>query len=168
MVTSLAIKGILVKPSPVKASFDGQSSWARGESSSGISETVSGSPVPAAGPASLTEGFGLPVSSAAPASATEGSDLGFSSVEVRNRRLRDMTHTPIVGVLRGEATARPMGPGFDAQNSFSPLSCLGSEEDLCFGGRDDTTVVSGDKGVKRGNPNAEPGSPSYFDGVELS
>ena len=74
----------------------------------------------------------------------------------------------IVGALRVEATARPMGPGFDAQNSFSPLSCLGSEADLCFGGRDDTTVVSRDKGVKRSNPNAEPGSPSHFDGVELS
>ena len=84
------------------------------ESSSGITETVSGSPVPTTVPVSSMEGFGLPVASAAPASATEGSDLGFSGVEVRNRRLRDVTHTPIVGVLRGGAMARPMGPGFDA------------------------------------------------------
>ena len=97
-----------------------------------------------------------------------GSDLGFSGVEVRNRRLRDVTHTPIDGVLRRRATARPMGPGFNAQNSFSPLSCLGSKEDLCFGRRDDTTVVSSDKGVKKSNPIAELGSPSHFDGVELS
>ena len=164
--SSLALKGSFVKPG--KASFDGQSLWARGESSSGITETVSGSPVPTTVPVSSMEGFGLPVASAAPASATEGSDLGFSGVEVRNRRLRDVIHTPIVGVLRGGAMARPMGPGFDAQNSFSPLSCLGSEEDLCFGVRDDTTVVSGDKGVERSNPNAEPGSLSHFDGVELS
>ena len=112
--TSLALKGTLVKPGPFKASFDGQSSWARGESSRGISETVFGSLVLAVVPASSTEGFGLPVSSAAPASATEGSDLGFSNVEVRNRRLRDVNHTPIDGVLRGGAMARPMGPGFDA------------------------------------------------------
>ena len=86
VVSSLALKGTLVNPG--KASFDGQSSWARGESSSELTETVSGSPVPAAVPVSSTEGFGLPVASAAPASATEGYDLGFSGVEVRNRRLR--------------------------------------------------------------------------------
>ena len=137
--TSLVLKGTLVKPGPFKASFDGQSSWAEGENSRGIPETVSGSPVPATVPVSSTEGFGSPVTSAVPASATEGSNLGFSGVEVRNRRLRDVTHTLIDGVLRGGATARPMGLGFDAQNSFSPLSCLGSEEDLCFGRRDDTT-----------------------------
>ena len=79
-----------------------------------------------------------------------------------------MTHTPIDGVLSVGATTRPMGPGFDAQNSFSPLSCLGSEEDLCFGRRNDSTMVSGDKGVKRSNPIAEPGSSSHLDGVELS
>ena len=168
VVTSLALKGTLVKPGPVKASFDGQSSWARRESLSGILDTVSWSSVPATMSASSTKGFGLPVSSVVPASATEGSDLGFSGVEVRNRRLRDVTHTPIDGVLRRRVTARPMGPGFNAQNSFSPLSCLGSKEDLCFSRRDDPTVVSGDKGVKKSNPIAELGSPSHFDGVELS
>ena len=118
VVTSLALKGTLVKPSSVKASFDGQSSWARRESLSGILDTVSWSLVPAAMPASSTKGFGLPVSSAVPASATEGSDLGFSGVEVRNRRLRDVTHTPIDGVLRRRATARPMGPGLMPKTLF--------------------------------------------------
>ncbi|XP_065615874.1 uncharacterized protein LOC136061702 [Quercus suber] len=164
--TTLALKGTLDKPGTLKASFDSQSSWAKGESSRGISEVVSGSPVPAAMLASSTEGSGSPVTTAAPASATEGFDIGFSGVEVTNRRLRDVTHSPIAGVLTGGATARPMGPWFDAQNSFSTLSCLGSEEGLCFGRRDDSTVVSGDKGVKRTNPIVEPRSPRHLDGAE--
>ncbi|KAL0008498.1 hypothetical protein SO802_010000 [Lithocarpus litseifolius] len=79
----------------------------------------------------------------------------------------DETHTPIIDVLRVEAMARPMGPGFEAQNSFSPLSGLGSEKGLCFGRRDDSMVVSGEKGEIMSNPIAEPVSPSHLDGVEL-
>ena len=69
-----------------------------------------------------------------------------------------------------------MGPGyvisFDlrhqgaTQNSFSPLLGLGSKEGLCFGVRDDSTVVSGEKGEIWCNPSAEPMSPSHSDGVE--
>ena len=58
MDTTLALKGTLVKPGPLKASFDGQFSWAKGESSRGISETISVSPMPAAMSASSTKGFG--------------------------------------------------------------------------------------------------------------
>ena len=54
-----------------------------------------------------------------------------------------------------------------AQNSFSPLSGLGSEEGLYFGERDDTTVVSGEKGDIWNNPIAEPVLPSHLDGVEM-
>ena len=54
-----------------------------------------------------------------------------------------------------------------AQNHFSPLSSLGSEKGLCFGERDNSTVVSSEKGEKWSNPIAELLSPSYLDGVEL-
>ena len=53
-------------------------------------------------------------------------------------------------------TVKLMGPGYvvssdlwhqgAAQNSFSPLLGMGSEEGLCFGERDDSMVVSGEKG----------------------
>ena len=54
-----------------------------------------------------------------------------------------------------------------AQNHFSPLSDLGSQKDLCFGERDNSTVVSGEKGEKWSNPITKPVSSSYLDGVEL-
>ena len=38
--------------------------------------------------------------------------------------------------------------------------------DLCFGERDNSTVVPGEKGEKWSNPIAETVSPSYLDGVE--
>ena len=54
-----------------------------------------------------------------------------------------------------------------AQNSFSPLLGLGSEEGLYFGEKDDSTVVSSEKKEKWSNPIAKPVSPSYLDGVEM-
>nr|POF14673.1 hypothetical protein CFP56_52659 [Quercus suber] len=44
---------------------------------------------------------------------------------------------------------------------------LGSEKGLCFGERDNSTVVSSEKGEKWSNPIAKPVSLSYLDGVEL-
>ena len=132
--------------------------------------------MPAAALASVTEASGLPVTLASSASATEGSSFGFSDVEVTNRRLKEVTQTPIAGVWKVGSTAKPMGLGFvvpsdlrhqgATQNSFSPLLGLGSEEGLCSGERDDSTVVSGEKGEKWCNPIVEPVSPSHLDGVE--
>ena len=74
-------------------------------------------------------------------------------------------------------TVKLMGPGYvvssdlwhqgAAQNSFSPLLGMGSEEGLCFGERDDSMVVSSEKGEKWSNPIAEPVLPSHLDGVEM-
>ena len=98
------------------------------------------------------------------ASATEVSKLGFICMEVTNRRKRD-------------ATTRLMGLGIDVssdnrhhgvtQNHFSHLSDLGSQKGLYFGERDNSTVVSGEKGEKWSNPITKPMSSSYLDGVEL-
>ena len=91
------------------------------------------------------------------ASESEGSFFGFSSAVGSNWRLWD-------------ETAWPTGPGFNvssALNSFSPLLGLGCEEGLCFGEKDDSTVGSGEKGVIRSNPIAQPVSVSQLDGVEL-
>ena len=73
-------------------------------------------------------------------------------------------------------TVKLMGPGYvvssdlwhqgAAQNSFSPLLGLGSEEGLCFGVRDDSMVVSREKGEIWRKPSAEPVSPSHLDAVE--
>ena len=111
------------------------------------------------------------------ASATEGSNFGFFGVVVTNRRLREETQTPIASVLRVGTMTKQMGLGyvvsFDlwhqgaTQNSFSSLLGLSSEEGFCFGERDDSTAVSGEKGEKWSNPIAEPVSPSYLDGVEM-
>ena len=81
--------------------------------------------MPAAVPASTMEVSGSPVTAPAPASATVGSFLGFFGAVVTNRRMGDVTHTPIVGDSEADA----------AHNSFSPLSSLGSGEGLYFGER---------------------------------
>ena len=53
-------------------------------------------------------------------------------------------------------------------NSFSPLLGLGYEDGLCFGERDDSKVVSGEKGEKWSNPIVEPVSLSHLDGDEMA
>ena len=130
-----------------------------------------------AAPASVTEVFGSPVTTVVLTSATKGSNFGFSGVEVTNWRLREETQTLIAGVLRVGTTAKLIGPGYVvssdlrhqgvAQNFFSPLLGLGSEEGLYFGEKDDSTVVSIEKEEKWSNPIAKPVLPSYLDGVEM-
>ena len=68
--------------------------------------------MPAATPASVMEASGLPVTLASSASVTEGSSFGFSGVEVTNRRLKEVTQTPIAGVWKVGSMAKPMGLGF--------------------------------------------------------
>ena len=53
------------------------------------------------------------------------------------------------------------------QNHFSHLSDLGSQKGLYFGERDNSMVVSGEKGEKWSNPITKLVSSSYLDGVEL-
>ena len=75
-------------------------------------------------------------------------------------------------------TVKLMGPGYvvssdlwhqgAAQNSFSHLLGLGSEEGLYFGERDESMMVSGEKGEKWSNPIVEPVSPSHLDGDEMA
>ena len=99
--------------------------------------------------------------------ASEGSGSKFSGVEVSNRRLRAENQTPLVGVLEDGSSAKLMGPGYvvhstlrhqgATQNSFSPLLGLGSEEDFCFGEREDSMMVLGEKGERW----------SHLDGVEM-
>ena len=72
-------KGNLVKPMAFKHSFEGQASWAVGESSRGSPRQCTGSPVPAEIPASMREVSGSP---AALANATVGSFVGFSDAVV--------------------------------------------------------------------------------------
>nr|POE97488.1 hypothetical protein CFP56_05481 [Quercus suber] len=151
------LKGILVKPIALKDSTEDHVSWAVGESSRASPRKVPGSPVPAAVPASTMVVTGSPVTADAPASATAGSFLAFSGAVVTNQRMGDVTHTPIAGDSKADAT----------HNSFSPLSVLGSGEDLCFGERDDFMVVSGEKGGDWSSPNAEPVVPSQVGGVEV-
>ena len=69
----------------------------------------------------------------------------------------DVTHTPIAGDSKADAT----------HNAFSPLSGLGSGEGLCFGERDDFMVDSGAKGGDWSSPDAEPVLPSQVGGFEL-
>ena len=102
--------------------------------------------MPTAVPASTMEVSGSPVTAPAPASATVGSFLGFFGAVVTNRRMGDVTHTPIVGDSEADA----------AHNSFSTLSGLGSGEDLYFGEKDDFMVDSSEKGGDWSSPNAEP------------
>ena len=52
-------------------------------------------------------------------------------------------------------------------NSFSPLSGLGSGEDLCFGERDDFMVDSGEKGGEWSNIDVEPVVLSQVGGFDL-
>ena len=147
---------------------------------------VSGSPVTAAAPASVKVGCcpglsgvvvnnrrmgvvthtpiaddsekeGSPATVMAPASATVGCFLGLSGAVVNNRRMGVVNHTPIAG--DGKANA--------AHNSFSPLSGLGSGEDLCFREKDDFMVDSSEKGGDWSSPNAELVLPSEVGGVEL-
>ena len=158
-----SLKGTLVKPVLLIERYDGQLSWVQRENSSAMEA-----------PRSLVTmvllmSVAALVIMAAPAlvSATEGSRSKFSGVEVSNRRLRAENQTPLAGVLKDGSTAKLMGPGYvvpsdlrhqgDGQNSFSPLLGLGSEEGLCFGERDDSMMVSGEKGEKW----------SHLDGVEM-
>nr|POE76359.1 hypothetical protein CFP56_34525 [Quercus suber] len=107
----------------------------------------------------IEESFGSSVTVVVPASATEGSG------------------SPVTIAVKGRDNNEDDGTGFDVssdhqpqgapQNSFSPLSGLSSEECLCFGKRDDSIVVSGEKGEKWSNPITEPMSPSHLDGVKL-
>ena len=106
---------------------------------------------------STMEVFGSPVTAAALASAMVGSFLGFSGAVVTDGRMGDVTHTPIVGDGKADAT----------RNSFSPLSGLGSGEGLCFGERDDSMVDSGAKGGDWSSPNAELVLLSQVGGFEL-
>ena len=73
---------------------------------------------------STMEVSGLPMTAAAPVNATVWSFLGFSGTVVTDQRMGDITQTSIAGDDKADAT----------HNSFSPLSGLGSGEDLCFGG----------------------------------
>ena len=68
-----------------------------------------------------------------------------------------VTHTPKAGDGNADAS----------HNSFSPLSGLGSGEDLCFGERVDFMVDSGEKGGDWSNPDAELVLPSQVGGFEL-
>ena len=81
--------------------------------------------MPAVVPASTMEVSELTVTAVASASATVGSFLGFSGAVLTNRRMGDVTHTPIAGDSKADA----------AHNSFSPLLSLGSGEGLYFGER---------------------------------
>ena len=167
----------MAKPISLKESYDGQSMWVQGESPKGRLKLVSGSPVSTAASTSVTEVFGSLVTTVVSTSAMKGSNFGFSGVEVTNWRLKEETQTPIAGVLRVGTTAKLMGPGYVVssdlrhqgvtQNSFSPLSGLGSEEGLYFGEKNDSTMVSSEKEEKWSNPIAKPVSPSYLDGVEM-
>ena len=80
------LKGILVKPVGLKDPFEGQASWAVGESSSGSPRKFTGLSVPAAVSMSTMEVSGSPVTAAAPASASVGSSLGFSGAVVIDPR----------------------------------------------------------------------------------
>ena len=80
--------------------------------------------MPAVVPVSTMEVSGSPVTAAASASVIVGSFLGFSGTVVTDQRMGDITQTSIAGDDKADAT----------HNSFSPLSGLGSGEDLCFGG----------------------------------
>ena len=151
------LKGNLVKPVALKVSFEGQASWAIGESSRGSPRKCTGSSVPAAILASMREVSGSPVTTATPASATMGSFVGFSGTVVTNRRMGVVTHTPKAGDGNADAS----------HNSFSPLSGLGSGEDLCFGERVDFMVDSGEKGGDSSNPDAELVLLSQVGGFEL-
>ena len=108
------------------------------------------SPVQAAIPASTRGVSGSPVTAAAPASATVGSFVGFSGAVVTDRRMGVVTHIPKAGDVNTDAS----------YNSFSPLSGLGSGEDLCFGERDDFMVDLGEKGGEWSNTDVEPVVPS--------
>ena len=81
--------------------------------------------MPAAVPTSTMEVSGSPVTVPVLASATVGSFLGFFGAVVTNRRMGDVTHTPIASDGKADA----------AHNSFSPLLSLGSGEGLYFGER---------------------------------
>ena len=61
--------------------------------------------------------------------------MGFSSAVVTGRRMGVVTHIPKAGDVNTDAS----------YNSFSPLSGLGSREDLYFGERDDFMVDLGEK-----------------------
>ena len=88
-------------------------------------------------------------------------------MEVSNRRLRVENQTSLAGVLKDGLSAKLMGPRYvvpsdlrhqgAAQNSFSHLLGLGSEEGLYFGEKDESMMVSGVKGEKW----------SHLDGVEM-
>ena len=85
----------------------------------GFSDAVM-SPVQAVIPASTRGVSGLPVTAAAPASATVGSFVGFFGAVVTDWRMGVVTHIPKAGDVNADAS----------YNSFSPLSGLGSGEDL--------------------------------------
>ena len=113
--------------------------------------------MPAVVPVSTMEVSGSPVTAAASASVTVGSFLGFSGAVVTDQRMGDITQTPIASDGKADAT----------HNSFSPLSGLGSGEDLYFGERDDFMVDSGAKGGDWSCPDVEPMLPSQMGGFEL-
>ena len=79
--------------------------------------------------------MGSPVTAAAPVSATVGSFVGFFGVVVTDWRMGVVTHTPKAGDGNADAS----------HNSFSPVSGLGSGEDLCFRERDDFMMDFGEK-----------------------
>ena len=113
--------------------------------------------MPAVVPASTMEVSGSPVTTAVSASVTAGSFLGFSSAVVTDQRMGDVTQTPIASDGKVDAT----------HDSFSPLSGLGSGEDLYFGEKDDFMVDSGAKGGDWSSPDVEPVLPSQVGGFEL-
>ena len=188
-------EGTLVKPNTLKGNSIVQSMWVIGESLRGRTRGDSELPVTAAVPesevcASTFNGDPIQVASVVSlpvklkgdqldevASAMEVSKFGFIGEAVTNRGKGDENHTPMAGDLSVGTTARLMGLGNGvssdhrhqcaAQNHFFPLSSLGSEKGLCFGERDNSTVVLGEKGEKWSNPIVEPVSLSYLDRVEL-
>nr|POE83745.1 hypothetical protein CFP56_06069 [Quercus suber] len=108
------LKGNLVNPVALKDSFEGQVTWAVGESSRESQWKCIGSPVPATIPASTREVSKSPMTVAVPTSATVRSFVGFSGAVVTDRRIGDVTHIPIVGDGKADAS----------HNSFSLLSGL--------------------------------------------
>ena len=194
-IVSSQSEGTLVKPNTLKGSSVVQFTWVIGESSRGKTRGDSELLVTAVVPESevcasalnddpiqvtLVVSLLVRLEGGHPdevASAMEVSKFGFIGEAVTNRGKGDENHTPMAGDLSVGTTASLMGLGNGvssdhrhqgaAQNHFSPLLGLGSEKGLCFGERDNSIVVSDEKGEKWSNPIAELVSPSYLDRVEL-
>ena len=107
--------------------------------------------------ASMMGVSGSLVTAAALTSATVGPFVGFSDAAMTDRRMGVVTHIPKAGDVNADAS----------YNSFSPLSGLGSRDDLCFGERDDFMVDSSEKGGEWSNTDVEPVVSSQVGGFDL-